>query len=482
MFSKGSRFDHGMAPSLIKATQKVLNEKKNYQEVFAAALDKFGIDSPKDLKSDKETKEFFKYVDSQWKAKNEEIQTEESGDKEAYQKFFQAALKKFGAKSPASLDDAKKKEFFNYIEKNWTGDTQNESKRALKKWGVKSISDIDDDKKGEFYRYVDTQWLSGKNESINEGQNGPIDDVGTFEVATDPKELAFLEELATILRTLTAEDGTSNKRSFYRLMILKKCARLAISPTPYLAAEKPMSTVSESRSSVKLSPEATKLLLYLENDDALYRRQYLPILKNLTAKKASGKYDSNLAVKEFMHLVTAALKKYAQDFDEIGFDNPAEKKAALISVATELKNNFEDEYELGNYDSFIPKKYRTIKESYTNERSKAASQCRRESALRAAAIRKYKKNGDSELSEEDIRQLKEILKTSDLKGYITQMKEGDDPGEIFIRARKKSEVNRTPNMRALAQLSQFTPQGMEVVYKPFGAKGRGYYYIKKETR
>ena len=39
--------------------------------------------------------------------------------KEEYQKFFRSALKKFNIKSPAELDDSKKKEFFNYIEKNY---------------------------------------------------------------------------------------------------------------------------------------------------------------------------------------------------------------------------------------------------------------------------------------------------------------------------------------------------------------------------
>ena len=45
------------------------------------------------------------------------------GDKEDYTKFFNAALKKFGVKSPADFkDDAKKKEFFNYVDKNYKGD------------------------------------------------------------------------------------------------------------------------------------------------------------------------------------------------------------------------------------------------------------------------------------------------------------------------------------------------------------------------
>ena len=45
--------------------------------------------------------------------------TEVEGDKEEYQKFFNAALKKFGVSSPDELDDDKKKEFFNYVDKNY---------------------------------------------------------------------------------------------------------------------------------------------------------------------------------------------------------------------------------------------------------------------------------------------------------------------------------------------------------------------------
>ena len=44
------------------------------------------------------------------------------GDKEAYKKFFDKALKKFGVSSPDELEGDKKKEFFNYIDKNWKAD------------------------------------------------------------------------------------------------------------------------------------------------------------------------------------------------------------------------------------------------------------------------------------------------------------------------------------------------------------------------
>tara|TARA_R110000868_G_scaffold240454_1_gene494910 strand:+ start:92 stop:445 length:354 start_codon:yes stop_codon:yes gene_type:complete len=41
-----------------------------------------------------------------------------------YKKFFDGALKKFGVTSPSELDDAKKKEFFDYIDKNWNGESE----------------------------------------------------------------------------------------------------------------------------------------------------------------------------------------------------------------------------------------------------------------------------------------------------------------------------------------------------------------------
>ena len=48
------------------------------------------------------------------------------GDKEEYQKFFRAALKKFGVSEPDELDDDKKKDFYNYVDANWKGDNESD--------------------------------------------------------------------------------------------------------------------------------------------------------------------------------------------------------------------------------------------------------------------------------------------------------------------------------------------------------------------
>ena len=49
---------------------------------------------------------------------------EASGDKEAYKKFFNAALKKFKVSSPAELKGDDKKKFYDYIDANWEADNE----------------------------------------------------------------------------------------------------------------------------------------------------------------------------------------------------------------------------------------------------------------------------------------------------------------------------------------------------------------------
>ncbi len=43
----------------------------------------------------------------------------------AYQEFFKKAMNKFGINSPADLSGDKKKQFFNYIDKNYSAKTEN---------------------------------------------------------------------------------------------------------------------------------------------------------------------------------------------------------------------------------------------------------------------------------------------------------------------------------------------------------------------
>jgi hypothetical protein len=52
--------------------------------------------------------------------------SEESGDKEAYQKFFAAKLKSFGVSSPDELEGDEKKKFFDEVDAEWEGEKEDD--------------------------------------------------------------------------------------------------------------------------------------------------------------------------------------------------------------------------------------------------------------------------------------------------------------------------------------------------------------------
>jgi len=52
---------------------------------------------------------------------------EDDNDGDEYKKFFQSALKKFGVTEPDQLEGDKKKEFYDYIDKNWKSDKEKET-------------------------------------------------------------------------------------------------------------------------------------------------------------------------------------------------------------------------------------------------------------------------------------------------------------------------------------------------------------------
>jgi len=89
-----------------------------------------GHSSPEEAEKKLRTK--YKYTDKMI-AKLKEESVEEGEDQEEqelspkqkkYQAFFQKALKKFGVDSPSELEGDKKKEFFDYVDKNWEGEDE----------------------------------------------------------------------------------------------------------------------------------------------------------------------------------------------------------------------------------------------------------------------------------------------------------------------------------------------------------------------
>ena len=58
----------------------------------------------------------------------DELENEDSTpdfkEDDGYKAFFQKALKKWGVSSPAGLEDKDKKEFYNYVDRNWKADKE----------------------------------------------------------------------------------------------------------------------------------------------------------------------------------------------------------------------------------------------------------------------------------------------------------------------------------------------------------------------
>ena len=60
----------------------------------------------------------------EWEASKDTPKDEATGDKEAYKKFFDAKLKKYGVKSPDELKGDDKKKFYDEIDAEWEGDNE----------------------------------------------------------------------------------------------------------------------------------------------------------------------------------------------------------------------------------------------------------------------------------------------------------------------------------------------------------------------
>lgn len=106
-----------------------------------------------------------------------------------------------------------------------------------------------------------------------------------------------------------------------------------------------------------VSHEATELMLFIENDGDLYRQQTKPIEKNLITKMARGVYDKTKAEKLWMYLAESGAKKYAKEFGIASEWHKTFSVAVRKEVAHLLNEGFIVEAELGNYNSYLPKKY-----------------------------------------------------------------------------------------------------------------------------
>jgi hypothetical protein len=101
--------------------------------------------------ADRASKERGKQLRKSYANEEDMDEAEMSAKQAAYRKVFDAAMKKFGVKSPAELEGDKKKKFFDYVDANYdaegeveegVGDFFNKAKKAVKK-GVDKVTGAD---------------------------------------------------------------------------------------------------------------------------------------------------------------------------------------------------------------------------------------------------------------------------------------------------------------------------------------------------
>lgn len=115
---------------------------------------------------------------------------------------------------------------------------------------------------------------------------------------------------------------------------------------------------------------AYELFLFTQSDGDLYRMQKKAIQKNMATKYAKGTYNSILAVKQWMHFVDNAARKYefehgdrqpGRRWQQYEVSKTMFNRPTRLAVAKAFRDEFEAENSLGNYDLLLPLKYQKKK-------------------------------------------------------------------------------------------------------------------------
>lgn len=100
------------------------------------------------------------------------------------------------------------------------------------------------------------------------------------------------------------------------------------------------------------SNAVNELDLFIINNEDLYRRQFMPIIKNLQRKIAKNVYDHEKAKKLWMYLIDAAAKEYVKEYGQPDedvktmFPREVRLRVAEIIADRELENIKQGEYDV----------------------------------------------------------------------------------------------------------------------------------------
>lgn len=159
--------------------------------------------------------------------------------------------------------------------------------------------------------------------------------------------------------------------------------------------------------------DVRELVLYITNDGELYRGMTSSIISNMRRKRKSGKYDSALAVKGWMYLADAGVRKYDKEFGSGKGSLTMLNKATREAIAEELMEYYEDEI------SYVPTEASTKLRSKRNVTAASVT-----SSIGLSAFEPWSGAVDTWEKLEDFDKLDELEQYIDSEYYNDEAGEG----------------------------------------------------------
>jgi hypothetical protein len=99
------------------------------------------------------------------------------------------------------------------------------------------------------------------------------------------------------------------------------------------------------------SDAVNELDSYINNNEDLYRRRFMPIISNIRRKMKRGVYDHEKVIKLWMYLVDDAAKAYVDEHGSIDQDvKDVFPKETRLQVAQVIADREKENIEQGEYD------------------------------------------------------------------------------------------------------------------------------------
>ena len=100
------------------------------------------------------------------------------------------------------------------------------------------------------------------------------------------------------------------------------------------------------------SDAVNELDSFIQNDEDLYRRRFMPILTNIQRKMKRGVYDHEKVIKLWMYLIDDAAREYVKEFGTPDQDvKDMFPKETRLQVAQTIADREKENIEQGEYDA-----------------------------------------------------------------------------------------------------------------------------------